>query len=392
MSLKDRSQGPPSKHPKGWEPGVTWNGDTGEVSSGPLEDQPDDALWQEIVQDFGVTRAVRIIPGSIQVRAWETHDGRKLRYYRARLEPASVDDETRADIEELCKMVERRRPLAKPIPAGGGERALVVALSDWQVGKAGEVGGGTPEFLERLLATYDRLELHAKEVRKRLGVSTVYLVGLGDLIENCDGHYAAQTFNVDLDRREQCRLVRRLILQLVDRFVALGFEVVLGAVPGNHGENRRNGKAFTNVFTDNDDLATVEQVAEILEHNPERYANVYVPTGAIAEDHTMTLDVCGVAVGFAHGHQIRANQAPLWWAKQAHGKQPIGSADILVTGHYHHLQISESSGRTHMQAPAMDGGSRWWTAQTGASAPSGMLTFLAGLDCGPRGWSDLAIL
>jgi len=390
MSLKDRNIGPPQKHPKGWEPGVTWNGETGEVSSGPMEEAPNDELWNEIVKDFGVTNSVRIIPGSIQIRAWDTYGGR-MKYYRARLEPASVDEESRADIEALCKMVERRRPLVKVEETHqGGERSLVVALADWQVGKR-DINGGTPEFIERLLSTFDKLECHAKAMKKSHGITTVYLVGLGDLIENCDGHYAAQTFSVDLDRREQCRLVRRLILDLVERFVRMGWQVVLGAVPGNHGENRRNGKAFTNVFTDNDDLAVVEQVAEILDHNAERYAQVSVPTGAIAEDHTMTLDVSGIAVGFAHGHQIKGG-APLWWQKQAHGKQPIGSADLLVTGHFHHLSLSEGSGRTWIQAPAMDGGSRWWTAQTGSSAPSGMLTFVAGVGCGERGWSDLAIL
>ena len=394
MSLKDRSVPPPKKHPKGWEPSIIWNGDSGTLNSGPMEAEPNETLWKELIEDWGFDpEAVQIIPGSIQIRAWDSFVGgqmTRLKYYRARLEPTE-ETQDRADIDELCKMIEQRRPLGSK-PGEGGDCALVVALADWQVGKAGEVGGGTPEFIERLLDCFDRLIVRAKLLRKLRDVDTVYIVGLGDLIENCTGHYAAQTFSVDLDRREQCRLVRRLILDLVERFVKINYRVVLGAVPGNHGENRLNGKAFTNVFTDNDDLAVVEQVAEILEHNVERYANVSVPTGAIAEDHTMTLDVCGVAVGFAHGHQIRANQAPLWWQKQSHGRQEIGSADILVTGHFHHLQISESSGRTWMQAPAMDGGSRWWTAQTGSSAPSGMLTFLAGDGCGDRGWSELAIL
>jgi len=134
-----------------------------------------------------------------------------------------------------------------------------------------------------------------------------------------------------------------------------------------------------------------EATLQILAANPERYGRVSVPTGAIAEDHTMTLDVMGVSVGFTHGHQIKGG-APTWWVKQAHGRQEIGHADILVTGHYHHLAISESSGRTWMQSPAMDAGSRWYTAQSGASAPAGMLTFLAGESCGDRGWSDLAVL
>jgi len=386
MSLRNHDR---PQHPQGWEPGITWDGTTGEISSGALDTEPTDAIWQELVKDWGVGGNVQIIPGSVQVRAWDAFVGGemvRMRYYRARLEP-SISTEDRADIDALCALVEKRGK-APAQAVENGDKGLVVALSDWQAGKT-DINGGTPEFVERLMATFDRLELHAKKHRKVIGA--IYLVGLGDLIENCGEHYSAQTFSVDLDRREQCRLVRRLILNLVDRLVKLGVPIILGAVPGNHGENRRGGKAFTNVFQDNDDLAVVEQVAEILAANSERYGRVSVPTGAIAEDHTMTLDVMGVAVGFAHGHQIKGG-APTWWVKQAHGRQEIGHADILVTGHYHHLAISESSGRTWMQSPAMDAGSRWYTAQSGASAPAGMLTFLAGESCGDRGWSDLAVL
>lgn len=390
MSLKDRAQPPRPSHPKGWEPGISWDGGEGELSTGPIE-AGDEPLWDNLIEDWGFDpKAVSVVDGSVQVRAWDANMGGeivRLKYYRCRIEQTRVNT---ADLEELIAMVKRRRPPAK-VPTDLGEKALVVALSDWQVGKAGEVNGGTPEFLERLLATMDRVYDRAKKLRKEQGIDTVYLVGLGDMIENCDGHYAAQTFNVDLDRRSQVRLVRQLIMQIIDQFVGQGFRVVIGAVPGNHGENRRGGKAFTNVFTDNDDLAVFEQIAEIMAHNAERYANVSVPSGAIAEDHTMTLDVAGVAVGFAHGHQIKGG-APLWWQKQAHGRQEIGSADILVSGHFHHLIVNESSGRTWMQCPAMDGGSRWYTAQSGASAPSGMLTFVAGSGCGERGWSDLAVL
>ena len=62
-----------------------------------------------------------------------------------------------------------------------------------------------------------------------------------------------------------------------------------------------------------------------------------------------------------------------------------------MTGHYHHLLISESSGRTHFQCPAMDPGSNWFTESTGQSSPSGMLTFVADASSS-RGWTDLAVL
>jgi len=211
-------------------------------------------------------------------------------------------------------------------------------------------------------------------------------------------HNSMQAHQTDLDRREQMRLARRLILRFVDLLVGAGYKVVLGAVPGNHGENRNSaGKAYT-TWTDNDDLAVFDGVAEVCAANPDRYSGVSVPLGAIAENLTMTLDIEGVAVGFAHGHQFgrgaggSVSKIENWLKGQALGRQSIGDADILFSGHYHHFVCSESSGRTVFQSPASDGGSYWFTANTGANSPAGLLTLLIGEGCGARGWSDLAII
>jgi hypothetical protein len=40
----------------------------------------------------------------------------------------------------------------------------------------------------------------------------------------------------------------------------------------------------------------------------------------------------------------------------------------------------------------MDGGSDWFTNATGQWSPPGMVSYLAGEACGPRGWSDLVVL
>ena len=381
------------EHPTGWEPSLEWSPEGGTLSTGPLEHEPTDAIWANLMADWGLDPlTVRIIPGSVQIRAWDaqTAEGvQRLRYYRARIEPLArfADPE---DVAELCRMVEKRKPRKVEQPVG--DRAQVVLASDWQLGKAREKGGGTPETTERILDSLDRLVAKIKRDRKMgAGVDSAYLVGLGDIIEGCDGFYAMQTFTADLDRREQMRLARRLLLTFVDALVDLDLAVVLGAVPGNHGENRRNGQAYT-TWTDNDDLAVFEQVAEILAHNADRYGAVSVPLGGIADDLTLVLDVAGVPVGFAHGHQIKRGGPEAWWKGQALGRQPIGDAELLCIGHKHHLMISEAPGRTILQAPAMDGGSYWWTAQTGQNSPAGMLTFHAGAGCGPRGWDNLALL
>ena len=383
------------QHPTGWEPALEWSETGGTISTGPMDHEPDDAIWQLLIGDWGLDPArVRIIPGSVQIRAWDAAIGggqvERLRYYRCRIEPTATNLDP-ADIAALIKSVSKRK--AKSItPPESYERALVVPLSDWQLGKARERGGGTPETTERILDSLDRLVGYVRTKRRtNRGPQAAYLVGLGDIVEQCDGHYAMQAFSTDLDRREQMRLARRLILQYVEAMLDLELPVVLGAVPGNHGENRRNGQAFT-TWTDNDDLAVFEQVAEVLAHNADRYGAVSVPLGGIADDLTLTLDIAGVPVGFAHGHQIKRGGPEAWCKGQALGRQQVADAEILVLGHKHHLMLSEATGRTIVQCPAMDGGSYWWTAQTGQSAPSGMLAFLVGSGCGPRGWSDLEVI
>jgi len=44
------------------------------------------------------------------------------------------------------------------------------------------------------------------------------------------------------------------------------------------------------------------------------------------------------------------------------------------------------------QVPAMDGGSQWYQATSGANAQAGMMTLVIGRSASPRGWDDLKIL
>jgi len=405
VSLKDEllaDQQPPERtpkrpeHPKGWEPGIAWDGRRGEVTT-VADDEP--TTWDDLIADWGLDPAtVTVVPGSVQIRAWDTQrDGEleRLRYYRATLvERTPTDDADRVDVEALCQWVLKRKPV-KPVKVDT-DRALVALCSDWQMGK-GE-GDGSEGTVNRIATAIDRLVDRLEEL-KRAGrpVSTLYLVGMGDLVEQCSGHYANQTFNVDLDRRQQMRVARRLLLRAVDACAPHVERLVLAAVPGNHGEHRDgNGKSFTTWdFTDNDDLSVFEGLAEVLAANPDRYGHV---STFLADGLTLTLDIAGVPVAFAHGHQAKggsghaAAKLEQWWKGQALGRTGVADAQILVTGHLHHLVVSEATGRTFLQCPAMDPGSAWWVAQQGASSQPGMLTFGVGTSYGPRGWGDLAVL
>jgi len=384
-------------HPKGWEPGVAYDPTTGTGSiTVQSDDEPDPAIWEHLIADWGLDpQRCSIVPGSVQIRAWDANVGdgeiRRLRYYRATI-VGKTSNSQQADIDELCREVLKRKPVK--VATVDEPRAFVCLMSDWQLGK-GE-GDGTPGTTRRLLEARDQMVARLKELKKTgKPVDTIYLVGLGDLVEGCAEHYASQTFTTDLDRAQQTRLVRRMILSWVDAVLNLAPRVVLAAVPGNHGENRSDGKAFTNVASDNDDLTTVETVGEIMAANPDRYGHVSV---YIAQDFTMALDIHGVVVAFAHGHTARrsghaAHIMEEWWRGQVMGRQGVADADILCAGHRHHFVCSEATGRTFLQAPAMDPGSAWYTASSGSHSPEGLLTFCVGRETyGARGWGDLSIL
>jgi hypothetical protein len=77
-----------------------------------------------------------------------------------------------------------------------------------------------------------------------------------------------------------------------------------------------------------------------------------------------------------------------WIADQTLGRNKIGDCDILVTGHYHSLKMADWGGVKWLQAPALDGGSVWWSQSTGETADVGVLTFVVS----ERGITDLQLL
>jgi hypothetical protein len=88
-----------------------------------------------------------------------------------------------------------------------------------------------------------------RELRK-IGreISHLNVLWTGDSVEGCVGHYPSQTFAVELDRRDQVKVTRRLLTDSLQEWSRHFATVTVAAVAGNHGENRNGGgKAFTGV-------------------------------------------------------------------------------------------------------------------------------------------------
>jgi hypothetical protein len=383
---------PRRTHPKGWEPGIdTAKGLLTHLSDAPAA--PSD--WSDIIRELGLDPAGWTVDENqpVQVRTWDSGD-KRMYYYRATVVPCR-DSVTDVDVEALIREVKRRKP--QPPKDVLEERALVICLADWQAGKGDGQGNGVEQLLERLWQLRDAVHARMRELKKAgIPISTLTVLSMGDLSESCDGHYAAQTFQVELDYRQQARLVRRMLVEMIGEWVKLAPNMQVGCVPANHGERRKNGKMFTN-WGDNTDVEVFEVVREALAHNPDVFGHIRwaIPD----QEQYLTLDVCGTIIGIVHGHQFRSGSGPQgkalsWWKNMAMNRTSVGDADILVSGHFHHLQVmgegvaDSPKGRTWMQCPALDCGSEWWEHMGGAPTQQGTLTFTVDAN----GWDNLKIL
>jgi len=177
-----------------------------------------------------------------------------------------------------------------------------------------------------------------------------------------------QTFSVVLDRRDQVKLVRRLLTEILVSVSKLSLPVHVAVVPGNHGENRQDGKAFT-TLGDNDDVAVVEQIAEAFQmsDNLSHVTFSFPPKDQLS----LTVEVQGFIVGLTHGHVARATGTPAakilnWFKNMSVAREPIGDADLLFTGHYHHAICQQLVGDTWLiQGGALCDASSWFSQTAG---------------------------
>lgn len=380
--------------PKGWEPGVHWEGTSGTITTGVLDAPPQD--WSTLLAERGLDpQHYEVVGDTVRWTSWDgwkrdddgtTHSA--LCYsFRADLRLRSAI--TAAIPEDLYLDARKARP--PKAPASEGEEVFVALLSDWQVGNMD--GGGVEEQVRRIAGLGPMLAERVKALRKagrRIG--EICIAGLGDLGEGTCGFYPAQKFRVQVDRREQAKLVRRGVRDVLMDLAPLAPRLTVTAVPGNHGENRDGGKAFTTPG-DNDDVSVFEQVAEILAVNPEAFGHIgfRLPIEQIA----ISLNLADHVVAFTHGHIARpsggaANAMWNWWKNQAHGRAipGVADADLLCVGHFHHLNVKEQEGRVLLIAPSLTRVGDYFQNAQGVMTRPGTLTFVLS----PQGWSDLAIL
>jgi predicted phosphodiesterase len=388
------------KMPSGWEPGVVWDGTKGTITTDTIIDDTitdgSNLDWSDLLASRGLDpNKYEIVGDTIR---WTSYDGWKrdengdsystICYsYKADIR---LKHPNRPNLDEIYQSIKKSKKPSKEAPSG--DTTFVIALSDWQTGNRD--GGGVEKQVQEIADLPEKLTKRIKDLRKTgVQIDHIVIAGLGDLVEGTCGHYPAQQFRIEVDRRDQMKIVRRGIRDIIVALAPLAQKMTVTAVGGNHGENRGlNGKAFTTTG-DNDDVAIFEQLAEAFSMNQEAFPNISwrIPL----ERLTTSLEVNGKILAFTHGHLSKAgnNAAQAvwnWWKDQAHGRAHPGvaDADILVTGHYHHFNAKEQEGRALFVCPSIVPVGEYFQDAYGVKTRAGTLTFCISED----GWSELSII
>lgn len=295
-------------------------------------------------------------------------DGRRRRV-------AVVRHEASPEPEAVAKLLASAMPGYPAVPpprTGGG--AYCLCLADFQTGKAQEARGGTVELVARVRSIIEQARAAVAAEKP----AEVFIFELGDVCEGNANHTSqSQLVANDLSQAEQLEVCGRLILEAIAALAPLVPYLRLVCVRSNHGEERRGGQT---VGRGDFGILVGRTIAAALElAGGEWAARVRVTTQNALETGILT-HVQGLPIAAFHGHYAKSEKnLPAWIAQQAGGVgehaagECFRTARLVLHGHFHHLRIEQSRGRTIIGCPSLESGSAWVERASGEYAQPGAI-------------------
>jgi hypothetical protein len=367
-SLNNIQPAPKIEAPAGWRPAVEFDGEQGTATTTGLAGSPNfDDFLREVGYD---PEHYEVIGNSVRTSKWQRYDGEWLTSYRFRFRVRVPN----LDLPLVWANAKKKSKQVESVPVTG--RAMVVALSDFQIGKVDE-GNNTEDLIARVFASYDRIEAQFKRGK----YERIILVDVGDIIEGFSNAADMQQLATnDLSVMQQVDVAVSLIWEIVQRACKYA-PVTYVSIASNHCQNRFAKQRVGRAGRDDWGVFVAQQINR-LKGVTGLPVTVSVPQ---PDDESLAIDVFGDGfhiLGVVHGHQAgRPEQMPDWWRKQVFGQQPISAATTLLHGHWHHLRVTElgkaSNGgsRFLVMAKTMDSGSNWWRLTAGEQSTNGVVCF-----------------
>jgi hypothetical protein len=309
------------------------------------------------------------IVGTPRTSQWQQREGGDwLTSYRFSFRKKVAD----LDLPALFAMA--RKVKAPVVKVKSKEKALLICPADFQVGKADGSRGGTPELIERVFATYDKIEAQVKAGK----YEHLYILDMGDIIESVSSKANIQQIaSNDLSVMQQTDVATSLMFDLIKRMSKYA-PITYGSIASNHCQNRVLGQAIGRPGLDDWGIVILQQLRRL---TTEIGLNVtYLIPQPLDEGFAFVYGVN--TIGVIHGHQAkRPAGVKKWWSDSTFGNQWVAAVDVLISAHFHHLATEELSQRHDklgskfwVQCPTIDAGSDWYRRQAGLDSTSGILT------------------
>ena len=368
--LEDLTPAPKIDAPNSWRPAVEFDGTNGEATTrGFLPDEQPN--FDEFLEEAGFDSKLIEIVGEPRTSRWQVArpfplDPQWLTAYRFRFRKRTG---TNPDLALLYAEAKKTRPRTPKATETG--KVFIACLADYQVGKV-DHRGGSKELIERVLASYDRIEAQLKRGK----YERIYALDLGDIIEGIENAANMnQLVTNDLSVMQQVDLAASLVwdfLKMATKYAP----VTYASIGSNHCQWRVNKQTIGKPGRDDWGIVILQQLRRLS-------VEVGLPVTFLVpheQEESLIFDAFGDGfhlVGIAHGHQFsRPENALTWWRQNTFGNQTISAASMLLTAHFHHLRIVEA-GASH------NGGSRFWIQATTSDNGSSWFKRISGEDSVP---------
>lgn len=348
--------------PKDWRPALEFDGQEGyAITEGlPADTVPN---FEEFLKIQGFDPELYEVIGSPRTSRWQKYNGDWLSSYRFNFR---LRKSTFIDLPLTWKLAKGAK--AKPKVKVESSKALVVMLSDFQIGKV-DHRGNTQDLLIRLFDAFDVLTEKVKKGKYK----QVVLCELGDLLE---GFYnkqdQQQVYSNDLSLMDQVDLAISVMWELIKKLRPYT-DLTYATVASNHCQFRINKQQIGKPGQDDWGIIIAKQLHKLAQET-KTDLKVLIPN---PEDESLAYDVFGDnfhVLGLWHGHQVQRPEGnPDYWTKQTFANGPIAGATIGLSGHFHHaalkqLTTSHNGGsRYWIQGKTMDNGSGWYRLTNGDS-------------------------
>jgi len=378
-------------YPSGWKPQRSWDNNTNSGEVTHIQPKTDNFKFDSLLQSWGFNSDEFFIEEeSIKFSTWDTQlkGGKVEQMYAFKATIRRKRPKHDKFFKELQRHVKSKKPLK--VSKQKGSHAFFYICADWQFGKEEyNANWGSDDTVNYIKQSILKAQQQIKNLNKNGDiVDEIYIIGVGDLIENCFGYFDHQPFNISLTKTEQEHIARLMVIEILDGLLKLAPKIIIGGVVGNHGENRSGKNSIVTSRLDNSDTQIFQIVGEIINRR-ERYKHVKT---IVPDEFYLTLEAKGKRLTFYHGHMTGGggnSETKLinWWKNQAMARLPAGTSDLLITGHYHHLRVITERGRTWIQSPSLDT-SKELEARMGLTTSHGVVTFTVS----KNGWDNLKIL